>query len=52
MWKVEITINGVTRNYQSPSYDEIFNRDWDTRVRNHLESMRIYEQELTKVESV
>lgn len=40
--KITIIIDGVERNYQG-SYDELYNRDWNERVREFLDDVNEYE---------
>ena len=39
--KVTITIEGIERTYQG-DYDELHNRNWDLRVREHLDDAKEY----------
>lgn len=42
--KIEIIIDGVSRVYVG-DYDELHNRDWDGRVREHLDDVKEYNEE-------
>lgn len=44
---LQLTINGITRTYQG-SYDEMYNRDWNTRVQDLLDSALEYEPEVPR----
>lgn len=53
--KVTITIEGdyigeVTRTFQSPNgwYDELYNRDWNERVRDFLDDVKKYDDDKAK----
>lgn len=42
--KITIIIDGVERTYQG-SYEELHNRDWNERIREHLDDVKQYNEE-------
>ena len=42
--KLTLEIDGIVRVFQG-SYDEMINRDWNTRVRNILDDASDYDEE-------